>query len=105
MEDSMARLKLSRKSQPFLTHAVPSSRMYGKKFHGNHNKAITYIRVQAANWKAEKGSNFQLMQDHVKIIVDGAFFSLNMKVCNEDTLQFVAYFDLIYVQYVSKKHT
>ena len=75
----MAALKLSRSSQPFLTFAVPSSRVFGEKFKGQHNKAIEYIKSQSENWSAKK-SNFHLYSNHVKIIVDGAFFSLNMQM-------------------------
>ena len=79
LEDVMATLKLSQGSQPFLTLAVPSSRVLGQKFKGQHSKAIEYIKYQSASW-ASKKANFHLFSDHVKVIVDGAFFSLNMQV-------------------------
>ena len=40
LEDIYATLKLSGSSQPFLTMAVPSSRVFGKKYHGQHQNAI-----------------------------------------------------------------
>ena len=80
LENIMSTLILSRASQPFLTLAVNSSRMLGKKFQGQHNKAIDYIKKQSAYWSSKK-ANFRLYSDHVKILVDGGFFSLNMQVC------------------------
>ena len=80
----MYTLTLARSSQPFLTLAVPSSRVFGHKFNGQHTKAIDYIKQQAAKWTSRK-ANFRMFSDHVKIILDGAFFSLNMQVL---TLQF-----------------
>ena len=75
----MYTLTLARSSQPFLTLAVPSSRVFGHKFKGQHTKAIDYIKQQAAKWTSRK-ANFRMFSDHVKIILDGAFFSLNMQV-------------------------
>lgn len=80
LENAMVTLKLAGPSKPFLTLAVPSSRIFGKKFGGDHQKAIEHIKGQADKWKSMKSSNFQILEDHVKIIGDGAFFSLNMQV-------------------------
>ena len=76
----MATLKLSRPSQPFFTLAVPSSRMFGKKCLGRHQDAINLIKKKTLPTLNCNDLNFQLFPDHVKIIVDGAFFSLNMQV-------------------------
>jgi hypothetical protein len=42
LEDIMSTLKLSRSSQPFLTLAVPSSRMFGHKFKGKVLQSRAY---------------------------------------------------------------
>ena len=79
LENMLSTLKLSGASQPFLTMAVPSSRIFGKKFNGHHEKAIQYIQKKSSRWASMFG-NFRLYSNHVKIIVDGGFFSLNMQV-------------------------
>ena len=80
LENMLSTLKLSGSKLPFLTMAVPSSRIFGRRFKGNHEKAIRTIKSSAEKWTQMHGGNFRLYSDHVKIIVDGAFFSLNMQV-------------------------
>ncbi len=56
LEYAFATLKLAGKSRKHFTVAVPSSRVYGKKFNGDHLKAIEKIR--------EISSSFDGMKEH-----------------------------------------
>ena len=57
LEDIMSTLKLSRSSQPFMTLAVPSSRMFGHKFKGKVFQSRAYWGTNVWVSKNQSGLN------------------------------------------------
>ena len=77
LEKDMVTRYLKSKDTHFSTYCVPSSRNNAKLVDGDHQKAVAHIRELAKSFSDDK---VILYDNHVKGLLDGAFYSLAMQM-------------------------